>query len=408
MSPRRRKAENKWMEEYPGLHVRYDGVFELKHPVTKLKTGLDTKNRDVAIRAWQAFMPKWIAEAKDHKAERLANKLANMENIELMGMDVTLTQYAKDYRLEVLPTATKADGKTPLSPRTKSDNEKYLRVHIEPSPILQIPLADKYADVRIRQFLSQWENNPATYNHHRNMLNTLYKHAILSGKARTNPLKDIESLAKPKRLVYLNDTAYSSITKKMLEHEYLGEPQNGEWAARIVDLTFFSGCRPADALELEDSWFDENGILTYRANKNQKLVQIEDLTGAIAETVLWLREFKRQQKKISKYLCIYPRYMGKRMFTQARAHERTISRIWSAACIDAGYFSLNKNGNKEAEFKFKDLRKKSLAEDSGQNKGAHSEAMQKYYEGIIERPHKVKNNLVNPRFAQKKGVKNDR
>ena len=144
--------------------------------------------------------------------------------------------------------------------------------------------------------------------------------------------------------------------------------------------------RPADVVAIEDEWFDEKGILKYTASKNQQMIELEDETGALAETVQWLRRFKRDQNKVSKYLCVYPEYMGRRMYSRDRVSASMISRYWTQHVELAGY--------SKGEFQFKDLRKKSLAYDPGANKGGHkTQAMQDYYESVKARPVRTKNRL---------------
>lgn len=379
------------MAPYPGLAIRHDGTFELIHPITKKHTGLATKDRALAIRAWQRFMPGWMAERNDVKAERLAAKLSNMDEIDQRGMSIMLTDYAKEYREKWLPNK-KAKGKNgkPIEPRTLKDYESKIRIEIEASELLEFPLADKYADIKIKRFLHEkWGDRNRTYNYMRTILSIIFGHAVDSGILRKNPVLDIPPKEKTKRMVYLDDAAYSAITTAMMKHEYFGKDCEGEWRARICDLCLFSGCRPDDTTKIEDCWFDEKGVLTYRASKNKQLVELEDVTGALAETVLWLRQFKKAQGKISKYLCVYPRYMGLRMFRQERVSSINISRMFSENVIAAGY--------SKGAFIFRDIRKKSIADDPGQNKGGHSKAMQEYYESVKERAVKARNNLTNPR-----------
>lgn len=389
MAPRKRKAENEWMSSYTGLGVRHDGVFELKHPVTGTRTGLKTKDKSIAIRAWQRFMPEWLSQKAATGADQLVSRLNNMDEVDRRGMQVTLAQYAKDYRLNHLPNSKKSNGSV-REPRTIKDYDRIIRCEIEVSPLLRFPIADKYADIKIRSFLDKWSTKNRTYNYNRTLLSIIYERAIEAGVVRVNPVRDIKPKKKPERLVYLDDVAYAAITTKLMIHTYFEKQYDGEWRARICDLGLFSACRPSDIVNIEDSWFDKDGRLSYRASKNKVLMQVEDVTGALAEAVLWLREFKRQQGKISKYLCVYPNYMN--MKRREHVAALTISRMFSAAVVEAGY--------ERGQFVFKDIRKKSAADDAGQNKGGHSADMQRYYEQVIERPIRVKNNLVNPRLKR--------
>ncbi|MEJ2444039.1 MAG: hypothetical protein P8Y42_11370 [Exilibacterium sp.] len=66
-----------------------------------------------------------------------------------------------------------------------------------------------------------------------------------------------------------------------------------------------------------------------------------------------------------------------------------ISRQWTANVPLAGY--------PKGAFQFKDIRKKSLADDPGVNKDAHGAVMQKYYEQVVERAVETRNRLAQPR-----------
>lgn len=398
MAPRNRKPGNEWMDVYPGLSVRHDGVYQLRHPVTGKYVGLKTKDRTIAVKAWQAFMPGWRSEKDQQKTDTLLARLNNMEEVAKKGVETSLKDFAQRWRQEQLPQQ-RAKGKQGklLGDRTRQDYESICKKRIEVAAC-NFPLADTYADIKLKQYLAEnWGNKNTTYNHTRTVLSIIYNWAYELGYVRDNPVLKIPKKEQYGRFVYLDDASYAAITGKMFTHEYYGEIHDGEWSARICDLALFSACRPADVTKIEDGWFDQNGVLSFRAAKNQKLMEIEDATGALAETVLWLREFKRKQGKISKYLCVYPKYMGKRMYKQERVSTVVISRMWSAASVDLGFKEIGEDGKVCSQFQFKDIRKKSTADDPGQNKGGHSARMQEYYEKVRERAHRAHNNLTNPR-----------
>jgi hypothetical protein len=410
VAPRRRSAENQWLEAYPGLHVFPDGRFYVVHPVTGNKASLGTRDKKTALALYGRLAAKWQPEKVEAVASALLEKLDGLDKPRSPDDDITFAEYAKRWREGLLGVKFAADGRVKLSPtkivkkggkpiseQTQRDYGKQCR-QLEESEAAGFKLSDDNLLNKTRRLLAPWAEQPTHYNHLIAVVSHVYRAAIREGIANIdrNPATDIEKMAVAKRKVYIPDADYIAITCALMQHEHMGKIEDGEWRARICDLLYMVSSRPGDYFKLKDSNLrldlGEHGEIHFGHSKTE-VDQIIEMDAEMRELVEWFLAFKRQHRIFNRHLLCYPPYMG-RMAGKPVSH-RQMWQYFHDAVIEAGF--------PKGKYRLQDLRKKALTDEfinQGENdKGGHqTEAARKHYR-LMTPPKRAKNTLANIRKA---------
>lgn len=402
--PRKRTDENEDLRDYPGLGRYKDGRYYIQHPTTGRQASLGTRDLGQAKRLWAAIRVRWESESTDAVAEKVAQKLAGLDTPKSRGADIHLSDYLRQWREEVLGYIKNPDGSVKLvqchltAKRGKARGVSAIAeptrrdygtdcLQLEASPAARFPMAAKNAPERIRQLLAPWITRPTHYNGLRNTLNRVFSHAIQTGVISRNPMRDIEKVVEPKRLVKIPDEAFAAITTRLMTHQLNKRTFDGEWRARICDMIYMFSQQPIDVFGLQESNIHNHlgdwGEIHFTRHKTKNPGVIE-MNRELRELVEWFRDFKRREGIISPALMVYPRYMDKRSRGKPVQH-RTIGTWWAEACIECGYTTTDHNGNTVALYQLRDLRKRGLTDEAKKaggatNKGIHdTEAMRIHY-----------------------------
>lgn len=423
MAPRNRKPENSWLTQYPGLHLDRNGTFYVRHPITRKQGSLGTKDRAIALRRWAMLYERWEQERNDWQSEALANRLVDLAVPKSQGDNIHLRDYMRHWRenilghrvengrviwSECLVLALRGKNKgRPISGPTRTDYANDAR-QLEGMSESAFPLSDRELLKKTRKLLAPWLNRPTHYNGLRNSLSRVFAHAVQEGIIDRNPVTDIAKASEQKREVLIPDEAYRKITERLCKHKMNKREFDGTWRAKICDLIYMMSQQPIDVFGLQERQAqvfgkphrvtvkDEKGavvdsylvfgILTLKRHKTDVGIEIE-MNKELADLIIWLRTFKKEQGIISDHLLVYPRYFDKRSRAKPVRH-RTMQSAWKEACEDAGY---------GGQYHLRDLRKKGLTDEfvsQGENdKGGHeTEAMRKHYR-LITPPKRARSTL---------------
>ena len=342
-----------------------DGRFTIRHPVTKRRASLKTRDLDKAISRYSVIMSRWQADDGDDVANSLAQKMqAISETPAAAGHCPTVAAFAAYWRMQwlgvqIAETARGKRGKSKyvqgacrtisentrkhLSPRTALDYAIFCDRFFESDPILQtLKLNQRNAAQEMRRALSKYNDKPTSYNHHLACLITMLQQAKRDGHIHGNWAREIDQLVKPKKSAedkrqnHIHPDDYFNIREQLVDFSYMGRKRDGEWLGRTCDLILCMSSRPTDAISLRDDAFDDQGRLLYRTGKTDQLIEIEDAAGTLAETVKWFRQWKKYNHIISPLLIVFPAYFSKD-WAGKPVSTRYISRKFSEAVVAAGY-----------------------------------------------------------------------
>lgn len=405
MAPPRRKPGQEWLDRYPGLYINArDGVFYVRHPVTRKQGSLQTKDRQTAIRRWAILQQMWEQQRTDFDAELMAGNMTVARPIDEASR-ITLRQYLRRWRTEVLGHQV-VDGRVtwgpchvlsqrgrnrgrPIAMATRVDYANDAQ-QLEASEDSVFVLSDTNVVRKIRRLLSPWLTKPTHYNGLRNTLSRVFDHAIQDGLIDRNPVADIKKASEPKREVLIPDQAYRDITAHLCVHRLNKRIYDGTWRAKICDLIYMMSQQPIDVFGLkEDQIHDDEGPFgeIHFARHKTGVPIVLEMNQDLRDLVDWFRAWKKKQGIISPYLMVYPTYFDKRSRTKPVKH-RFMQLAWAQACADAGY---------KGQYQLRDLRKRGLTDEflsqGENNKGGHeTEAMRKHYR-LIRPPERSKSTL---------------
>jgi len=406
MAPPRRKQGQEWLDRYPGLYIRArDGMFYVRHPVTRKQGSLQTRDRQTAIRRWAILQQMWEQQTPHFDAQLMAGNMAAARPPGA-GSRTTLRDYLKHWRTKVLGHRPTKNGVAwgechvlsergrnrgkPIAIPTRRDYANDAR-QLEESKDSAFTLTDPRILRKVRRLLSPWITKPVHYNGLRNTLSRVFAHAVQDGLIDANPIPEIKKVAEPKRDVLIPNDAYAEITAHLCLHKLNKREHDGTWRAKICDMIYMMSQQPIDVFGLrEDQIHDqdgEHGEIHFARHKTAVGIVLE-MNQELRELVDWFRNFKRQQGIISPYLMVYPNYFDKRSRTKPVKH-RFMQLSWAQACEDAGY---------KGQYHLSDLRKKGLTDEfisQGENdKGGHeTEAMRKHYR-LVRPPKRSKSTLT--------------
>lgn len=423
MSPRKRKPGNEWLAQYPGLHVNDYGVFYVKHPVTKKKGSLQTKDRTTAIRRWTLINERWEEERSDWATKALADRLVSLSTPKSEGDNIHLSDYLKRWRTQVLGhhvvkgrvewkecIVLAQRGKRigqPIAMPTRIDYANDAR-QLEEQDAARFPMSAPDIVRRIRKLLAPWLDKPTHYNGLRNTLSRVMSYAVQQGIVDRNPVIDITKASAKKRLVLIPDEAYTAITENLSVHKLNKREFDGTWRAKICDLIYMMSQQPIDVFGIQDKQaeifsnprtvtakdergavlesYDVHGILKIRRHKTDVGIELE-MNEELADLIAWFRNFKKEQGIISEHLLVYPMYFDVRSRARPVRH-RFMQGAWREASVEAGYGHT---------YQLRDLRKKGLTNEfleQGENdKGGHeTEEMRRHYR-LITPPKRARSTL---------------
>lgn len=395
MSPRNRISENADLIQYPGLGRYKDGRYFVKHPVSGRQASLKTRDKQTAIKRWAAIYKAWTIESGDIVAERIASKVSNLGNTD---SPATLGALLAKWRIEQLDAGNViakrgAHKGKPISGKTKADYRADC-LQIEKQPLApKIKLNSPNLLSEIRKMMAPWVNQPTHYNGLRNSLSRVLSWAVATGEINRNPIADIEKAVEHRREILISDAHYVLITNELMTHDFFGKACNGEWRARICDTMYMLSQSPVDVFSLRDEQINdapyiEDGVsylgsITISRAKTTESVVI-GMNTELREMVDWFKDFKKNERIISPFLFVYPRYMGRRYQSKQVTH-RTMSAYW----LEARKAAQKKHKFTE-DYQLRDLRKRGLTDEAltagkATDKGAHStEAMRNYY--VLTKP----------------------
>lgn len=414
MAPPRRKPGQEWLARYPGLYINSrDGVFHVRHPVTRKQGSLQTKDRQTAIRRWAMLQQVWEQSSTEFDVQRMAGTMAAARPAQAASR-TTLRQYLKRWRTEVLGHRV-IDGRVewaechvlsergrnrgrPIAEPTRRDYANDAQ-QLEASDHSNFTLTDPALLRKVRRLLSSWNTKPVHYNGLRNTLSRVFSHAVEDGLIDRNPIPDVKKATEPKREVLIPDDAYAEISAQLLEHKLHRQTHDGTWRAKICDMIYMMSQQPIDVFGLrEEQIHDDQGPMgeIHFARHKTGVAIILEMNEDLRHLVDWFRTFKRQQGIISPYLMVYPSYFDKRSRHQPVKH-RFMQLSWAQACKDAGY---------GGQYQLRDLRKKGLTDEfvsqGENNKGGHqTEAMRRHYR-LITPPERSRSTLKSIESAKRK------
>ena len=80
---RRRTLKHRSLAQYPGLYIREDnGVYYVRHPITRIQASLETTNRSLAIRRWAMLQQIWEQDRNQYDVNEGAIKLSTTSQVE--------------------------------------------------------------------------------------------------------------------------------------------------------------------------------------------------------------------------------------------------------------------------------------------------------------------------------------
>lgn len=413
-----KRTKNEDLLGFDYLDRESDGRYSIRHPVTRRRASLKTRDLAKAKARYNAIMARWQADRGDSVADALAERMGTIAAAQPSGGKTpTVAEYAAEWRerwlnVDVAETARGKHGKSKyvqrpckivsehtrkhLSDRTALDYAKYCDRFFETdSTFRALRLNAMNAAQAARQALAKFNKKPTSYNHHLACLATMLQQAKRDGLIHANWAREIDQLIKPaktseeKALHHIDQDAYDRIRAKIIQFEYYGKDREGEWLGRACDLLLCMSSRPADALNLRDDAFDENGLLKYRTNKTGTNIEIEDESGTLAKTVLWFRAWKRKNRQVSPNLIVFPNYFHPPL-ANTPVSVRYLSRKFADAVVAAGF--------PKGRWELRHLRHTGISEElknqgEGANKGGHrSRAGQSHYE-TAEPVTRVKNTI---------------
>jgi len=366
---------------YPGRSC-YVQVGDMK-PVA-----LNTQDRDEALAIYWEFRKLWDAERAEKQSDALADRL----KLAAKGGDVvTVADYAKRWRETFLPTLLKRNGK-PISTKTRADYARMLKNEVEKhEAFLQLGVG-VVRTKEARQFLSRWIASPTYYNYVKAVLSRMFAQAVDEGLLDANPVGDVSRRAVARREVVLTPEHYLRVTG-FLE----------EWEARACDLVYLISHRPSDVLRLRDEepfvrYETRDGrdvvCVAFTATKNEQAIEIVEeigTPGGIAETLAWLRAWKKAQGIATKEVAVFPKE-GSRPKDAGRPLSRDyLSRRFAEAVVKAGF--------EAGTYTLRDLRKTGLTDEAriagkATDKGGHKTEQMRQYYVVGGVPSRVRNNLV--------------
>lgn len=417
MAPRKRKAGNEWLEQFPGLHIDRHGTFYVKHPVTGKQGSLRTKERTVAIRRWTLLNKRWEEERADWATNALADRLMSLSTPRSQGDNIHLSDYLRHWRTNILGHQV-VDGRVqwgdclvvsqrgsnkgkPVAIPTRTDYANDAR-QLEEQEAAQFPLSDPELLRKTRKLLSGWLEKPTHYNGLRNTLSRVFGHAVQEGLIDRNPIIDITKASEKKREVLIPDEAYAAITENLCTHELNKREFDGTWRAKICDLMYMMSQQPIDVFGLKEKQaelydtpvmvthegesYEVWGVVRFARHKTKVGIDLE-MNEELANLWRWFIDFKRREGIISDALLVYPMYFGVRSRAKPVRH-RFMSDSWADACKKAGY---------KGQYQLRDLRKKGLTDEylsQGENdKGGHeTEAMRNHYR-LVKPPKRARSTL---------------
>jgi hypothetical protein len=414
MAPPRRKPTQRWLARYPGLYIRdRDGVFYVRHPITRKQGSLQTNDRNVAIRRWAVLQQMWEQERQDFDAQGMADNLSMVNPVDEASR-ITLKEYLHHWRTKLIGhqiikgnvrwgdchvfSQRGRNRGRPIAMGTRTDYAADAQ-QMEASEGSEFLLSDPQLLRRIRRLLSPWLTKPTHYNGLRNTLSRAFSQAVQDGLIDRNPMPDIQKISEPKREVLIPDDAYKEITSHLCIHKINRRKMDGTWRAKICDMIYMMSQQPIDVFGLEEEQIKddegEHGEIHFARHKTGVPIVLE-MNAELRELIEWFREWKRTQQIISPYLMVYPRYFDFRSRTKPVKH-RFIQQSWAQACEDAGY---------KGQYQLRDLRKKGLTDEflsqGENNKGGHeTEAMRKHYR-LIRPPERSKSTLKSLRDAEER------
>lgn len=398
---------------YPGLTIER-GVYYVRHPITKRKASLGTKDFHEAVTHYLLHKKQWADQVQDLIADKivskmlaLSNKTVTIKHREAQG--TTLAQYARYIRTDWLGYKFDDKGKVvkpivprllsntkiskrkgkPISVRTATDYGQMIRYRIEEAEGLAFGLATPrdQSVLYLRSFLSQWISQAPYYNNMIACLSKVYQQAIREGLCTTNPMNDIDALPTSGRRVYVPDEAYLQITGQMMKDRRFNretqewEDYDSEWEARAVDMLYLVSGRPEDTLRFPDAAFvitdgpgGRLGTLRYETGKTGQLLEIA-LNDAVMDLVQWFRDWKQKQGILSTLLICYPTYF-RRDYIGQPVSVKYLSGRWGESAVKAGF--------EPGQYWMYDTRKKSITDENRKqgknNKGGHrTDAMREHY-----------------------------
>lgn len=401
------------MSQYPGLYINEHGVFYVRHPRTRKKASLDTKDRTTAVRRWSLLAERWEKEQADWQTQALADKLNSLSFPRSEGDDTFVGDYLRHWRTQILGhqiygrrvewgecLVVSLRGRNrgrPVAHTTRVDYANDAR-QLEQREEAQFPLSDRDLTRKVRKLLAPWLQKPTHYNGLRNTLSRVFAHAVQEGLIDRNPINDIGKASEHKREVLIPDEAYLAITEKLKVHKLNRREFDGTWRSKICDLIYMLSQQPVDVFgiredqaELYEQPVIEEGEQVWglvRFSRHKTDVGIElGMNRELRNLWQWFIDFKREQQIASPYLMVYPRYFDQRSRGKPVKH-RFMQDSWREACAAAGY---------GAQYQIRDLRKKGLTDEylaQGENdKGGHeTEAMRKYYR-LITPPKRARSTL---------------
>ena len=394
------------MRRYPGLYKNSrDGIFYIRHPVTRKAGSLKTKDPNTAVRLWAMVQERWEQERSDFDSDQVAQRLSQMPRSGRTAHTILLRDYLREWRQNVLGHRLESGrvkwgechvlsrrgrnrGK-PIAMPTRKDYANDVQ-QLEASPDSRFAIGDPMALRKVRRLLSPWMTTPTHYNGLRNTLSRVFDHAVSEGLVDSNPIREVSKLTEARREVLIPDEAYKAITDELCKHKLNRQTFDGTWRAKICDMVYMMSQQPIDVFGLEEEQIDDDagahGEIHFARHKTGVGIVLEmnqDLRGLVD----WFREFKREQQIVSPYLMVYPRYFDVRSRGKPVKH-RYMSIAWAAACEAAGY---------KGQYHLRDLRKKGLTNEflaqGENNKGGHqTEAMRKHYR-LITPPERSKSTL---------------
>ena len=391
-----KRSNNEDLKGFPYLDREPDGRYSIRHPKTRRRASLKTRDFDKAISRYNVIMSRWQSDQGDQVANTLADRMGEIAEASVPGTTApTVAQFAAEWRerwlnVQIVDSARGRHGKSQylagpckvvsehtkkyLSDRTALDYAKFCYKFFEQDPVWQkLPINVPNAAQQARQALSKYNTKPTSYNHHLHCLITMLQQAKRDGLIRANWAREIDPLIKPaatpeqKALRHIPPADYANIRSHLVNATYMGKKRNGEWLGRTCDLLLCMSSRPAEAVGLRDDAFDDQGHLRYRANKTGTHIDIEDESGTLAATVQWLRGWKKYNHIISPHLIVYPGYFPRDLAGKP-VTPRYVSRQFSKAVVQAGY--------PKGRWVFRNLRHTGISTEEAQqgegaNKGAH-------------------------------------
>lgn len=361
-----KRTKNEDLLGFDYLDRESDGRYSIRHPVTRRRASLKTRDLAKAKARYNAIMHRWQTEHGDPVAEALAERMGHIATAPPSGKGTpTVAEYAATWRerwlrVDVTETARGKHGKSKyeqrpckvvsehtkknLSDRTALDYAKYCDRFFETNSIFKsLRLNAMNAAQMARQALAKFSDKPTSYNHHLACLVTMLQQARRDGLIHANWGREIDQLIKPAKtaeeraLYHIPDHDYDKVRSHLVaDFEYYGKDRDGEWLGRACDLLLCMSSRPADALSLRDDAFDADGLLKYRTNKNGTNIEIEDESGTLAKTVLWFRAWKRKNRQVSPHLITFPSYFHPPLAGNP-VSVRYLSRKFADAVVAAGY-----------------------------------------------------------------------